>query len=422
MNRTRQQKSQLIFQMVLIGIFIFISLAIYLLFFMRGKVSVEVVPTSAVVTLDNKPGNFSNGSVSFLASLGKHILKVEADNYIGFKEEVYLKRGMNYSKKISLKKSPVPIEIASSASNITIKGDEIFYKNTADGLFYIAKVSFLDDGSVNVESTQKITSKPLDNANQTFWSPTKELVITKNGSSVSLLDFKKYDFVNQNIVHFGDHIGDIVWAPDNSRVAYSYSPPSGERSIIFSDANNSNIFRAVNLAQLNIYNPYLAFSPDSQWMVVIPRNEAYEQNQIYLLNIYTREIKVLNSDGNQKEAIFSADSKKIIFSTYDTKSINKIKRTVGSINIDGTDKKSFSLAANASMGRYWKEANKIFLPLVSEGSKLVLVDTESGRTDDFYFTGQKNLKIDDIHLNDDHTGAVFVSGDKLYFVKLEGNG
>ena len=74
------------------------------------------------------------------------------------------------------------------------------------------------------------------------------------------------------------------------------------------------------------------------------------------------------------------------------------------------------------MGRYWKETNKIFLPLVSEGSKLVLVDTESGRTDDFYFTGQKNLKIDDIHLNDDHTGAVFVSGDKLYFVKLEGNG
>jgi Tol biopolymer transport system component len=421
MIRNLEQKQQLIFRMILIGFFVFISLLIYLLFFIRGKVTVEVVPTSAVVTLDNQPGNFSGGSVSFLASLGKHTLKVEAADYVGYKEEINLRRGKNYSKKNALEKSPSPVELAGSASDIAIKGNEIFYKNTSDGLFYLATIDYAGK-EAKITGTKKITSTPVTNSDKVIWSPTKELILLKKGSSVSLLDFKKYDFVNQNVVHFSDNVGDIVWAPDNSRIAYYYAPPSGERSIIFSNATNSTVYRAANLASLRINDPYIAFSPDSQWLVVIPRNSTYDQNVIYLLNVYTKEMKVLNSDGNQKEAIFSADSKRVIFSTYDTASSGAVKRKVGVIDLDGSNKKYFSLAANTSFGRYWKETNKIFLPIVDGGSKLVLVDIDDGKTNDFYFNGQRNLKIDDIYLNDGNTGAIFTSGGKLYFVKLEGNG
>ena len=407
-------------KMVAIAVVIFLSLLIYILFFMRGKVAVEVVPTSAVVTLDNKPAPIINGFARFSTKFGTHILRVETDDYIGFKEEFKINRGKNYSRKISLKKAPQPIEIASSASNIAIKDDEIYFQSKEDHLFYLAKINVKSDGTAELTEKKAITSAPIDNFQKVIWSPNKEVILIKQGQSVDLFDFKKYDFVNQNRVRFGDNIGDIAWSPDNSRVAYFYNPP-GEKSLIFADVNNNNITRALNFAKYDIDDPYLAFSPDSEWMVIIPRNKDYAKNKIYLLNVYTREFKAVSDQGEQKEAIFSANSDKIIYSSFSGDKMNKSSRLLGIMNLDGSDKKTVDLAAKASDGRYWKDANKIFLPSNNENSKLVLVDVNDAKTTEFFFSGQKNLSIDSVCLNEDKTAAIFTSNDKLYFVKLESN-
>lgn len=422
MKTLRNKQQKLIFRMALIGFFVIFAILIYFLFFMHAKVSVQVMPENAIVTLDNRPTAVSGGSASFVTSLGRHTLRVEADKYVGFKEEINLARGQNYSKKISLTKAPEPVEIVASAQNIAVKDNEIYYFNPADRLFYLSKVSYAADGTASVASTQPITSKPTGSFDKIVWAPSRELVLIKRGTSVYTLDFKKYDFVNQNEVLFGNDIGDIAWAPDSSRVAYSYSPPDGEKSLIFSDPFNQNIFRAANLAAIRIDNPFIAFSPSSEWLAVIPRNQNFDQNQIYLMNVYTKAIKLASPDGNQKEAAFTSDSKKIVYSTYDSNLNNPVRQLLSVMDLDGTNKKAFGIAARASNTRYFKDSNQIFLPSVSGQSKMVLVDVSSGRTSEFYFSGQGNSNISEIFLNYQNTGAIFISAGKLYFVKLEGNG
>lgn len=411
----------MIMRMSLVGFAIFLAVAIYVIFFLHAQVSVEVVPTSAVVTLDNKPTAIINGSANFITTLGKHTLRVEADNYVGFKEEINLARGKNYSKKINLTKAPVPIEIAGSAQYIAIKDNQIFYFNPADRLFYLSKITYDAADQAKVASIQVITSKPLSSFDKIIWSPNKDLVAIKRGTTVSVLDFMKYDFVHQNEVIFGNNIGDIVWAPDNSRLAYYFAPPGGEKSIIFADANNQNITRAANLAQIGIDNPYLAFSPDSQYLAVIPRNSDFSQNKVYLMNIYTREISSVEKIGNQKEAAFSTDSQKIIYSTYSDKIENTGHQILFVMNLDGSDNKSLGLAAKASDIRIWQNPNQVFLPIDDTRSKMILVDVTSGKTSDFYFDGQSSSEISEIFLNDNKSGAIFISKGKLYFVKLISN-
>jgi len=415
----QQEANHLVFTATIVGLAVVLAVTLFFWLFLSARISIEVEPKNAVVTVDNAPISNSDGKASSRVKLGKHIIKVEADDYIGFKEEVTLSRGKNYSKKITLSKAPEPIEIAGSASNIAISGSDIFYQDPSDNLIY--KVTTETNGSeIKIKSKQAITAKPIV-ADKIIWSPTRELLLLKRGTAISLFDFKKYDFLHQEEKPFGSSIGDIAWAPDNSRIAYYFAPPGNERSLIFSDASNQNIFRAVNLAELHINDPYLAFSPDSEWLVIIPRNNNFDENKIYLLNVYTKEIRLVNDAGNQKEAVFSADNQKIIYSTYSTDPNNPIHRDLSVMNLDGSDKKSLGIAARATDIRFWNDQNKIFLLKNTGNSKLELVDLINNNITDFFFKGQSGSNISEVILNNEKSGVIFISDGKLYFVRLEGN-
>ncbi len=421
MGKIKQKQQTLIFRMVLIGFFIFLAALIYFLFFIHAKVSVEVAPTNAIVTLDNSPAQLLNGSASFVTGLGKHTLRVDADNYVGFKEEITLSRGQNYSKKIDLVKAPEPNKIADSAAHIAISDNKVFYQSLSNNLFYLSTLDIDNSGGATVATNQQITSTPIDPKSKIIWSPDKNLILVKTGTTVNLLDFKKYDFINQSETLFSNNVGDIVWAPDGSRLAYYYAPPGGERSLIFSDASNQNIYRAANLAELNIENPYLAFSPDSQYLLIIPRNADFNQNKIYLMDVYTKVVTPLNTAGNQKEAVFSSDSKKIIYSTFSNNPQNPLRQTLSVINSDGSNNRDLGIAARASDVKLWKNPDQIFLPIDSAESKMIVVGLIDGKTSDFYFAGQGNSTVSEVSLSDDKSGAVFTSAGKLYFVKLISN-
>jgi hypothetical protein len=417
-----EEKHLLRTRLLIVGSLVILSLFIYLAFFLRAKIVIEVAPQNSVVTIDNKPIALKDGKANFSTNLGKHTLRVETDNYIGFKEEINLKRGNNYSKQIILQKAPVPIEIGGGSAYIAMNDNNIFYQNTDDKLIYMAKIKFGSDGQAIIESRQSITSEPIVNVDNLIWSPSKELALLKRGSTISRLEFKKFDFVGQNETPFGSNIGDIIWSPDNTRVAYYYAPPEGEKSLMFADKSNGDLKRVLNFAELGIDNPYLAFSPDSQWIAIIPRNKNFDENKLYVLNVYSKELRAITDTGNQKEAMFSADSQQIIYSTFSANPQNQTQRELFVIKTDGSESKSLGFAARATSARYWSDPKKIFLLRNSESSKLILLDLASGKSIDFFFQGQSDSKISEIILNDQKNGAIFVSGGKLYFVKLEGNG
>ncbi|TSC93330.1 MAG: hypothetical protein Athens101428_702 [Candidatus Berkelbacteria bacterium Athens1014_28] len=396
----------------------FFALFLYFVLFNKAKITINFKPENAVVTFDNAPVESKNGSASFSADFGKHTIKVEADGYIGFVEELDLKKGRGgWQKSVNLTLAPVPIEIAKNIRYSAISSDKIYYQSTSDKLFYLSKIA----GNKQLSDTQPMTSKPLENIDDLLWSPTKELMLIKRGSTLSMFDFQKYDFLNQKESLFASYAGDYAWAPDDSRIAYVYSPPTGEKSIIFADKTGTEITRVANLNDLNIKNPYIAFSPNSEWLVVIPRNSNYDQNKIYLLNVYTKELRQVGEVNNVKEAVFSADSQKIIYSAYDTDPANPTHRRLYMINLDGSGNVDLKIAAKATGVRYWNSAEKFFLLENSVGGKLKLADKNIGRVSDFYFKGQVDSNITELHLNEDKSGAIYVSGGTLYFVKLQGN-
>jgi len=382
MTSKNLKANKLVFNAAIVGGAVILALFIFLVFFLRVRISITVEPKNAIVTVDNAPLKVSNGKASASVPLGKHTIKVEADDHIGFKEEVSLSRGHNYSKKVTLSSAPAPIQIADGAANIAMFNNQVFYQNTSDKLMY--RVEITASSEVTAGQPQAITAKPIS-ANKILWSPTAELLFLRSGGSVNLFDFKKYDFLHQAEQLFSNDVGDIAWAPDNSRVAYVYMPPGGERTLIFSDKTNQTIYRAADLKALNIENPYIAFSPDSAWLVIIPRNSNFADNKIYLMNIYTKEIKAAGDAGNQKEAVFSSDSNKIIYSTFSSDPNNPAHRDLSVMKLDGSDKKSLGIQAKATDVRYWSDSNKIFLLGSADSSKLKLIDLLSGGQSDFYF-------------------------------------
>ena len=249
-------------------------------FFSMGDYS-RNIPENAIVSIDNKPMR-SKMARAVLRHLGKHTLKIEADDYIGYKEEIDLKRGRNYSKKITLAKAPSPTEISAEVKNFAVKNDQIFYQSSKDDLIYRTVTNRNENGSIEIKENQAITSKPITNVDKIIWSPDKNLLLLKRGTTVNLFDFKKYDFVNQKETPYGENIGDIVWAPDDSRIAYYYAPPNGEKSIIFANKTNETKYRVANLAELGISNPYLAFSPNSEWLLMIQRNKKFPRKTKYI--------------------------------------------------------------------------------------------------------------------------------------------
>lgn len=412
----------------------FMALLIYFVIFSRAKIIINFKPKSAVVTFNNAPVETKNGVANFTADFGKHTIKVEADGYIGFVEDLDLKKGRGgWQKSVNLTLAPVPIEIAKNIRFSAISSDKIYYQNTGDKLFYLSSLSFPSswesppageagtNSNTQFSDTQPMTSKPLENIDDLLWSPSKELMLVKRGSTLTMFDFQKYDFLNQKESLFASYTGDFAWAPDDSRIAYVYSPPTGERSIIFADKTGTDITRATNLNDSKISNPYIAFSPNSEWLVVIPRNSNYSENKIYLLNIYTKELRKVGDVSNVKDAVFSADSQKIIYSIYDADPANATRRRLYSINLDGSGNVDLKIAAKATGVRYWNSAEKFFLLENSVGGKIKLVDQVLGRISDFYFKGQSDSSITELFLNDDKTGAIYISEGTLYFVNLEGN-
>ena len=406
---------------IAVGVLILAAVLFFTLFY-KGLVTINVDPKNAIVTIDNAPQEVKNGEVSARIKFGSHKIKVEADDYVGYQEEVTLKRGFNYSKTLTLKKAPIPSKLADNVKYLFFKDKKVYYQNSSDLLFYRGDLIVESNGQVKIANLIKITDKPIANADNIQWSATGELLMIKRNKIAYSFDFLKYDFINQVETVFSDDVGDIVWSPDNNRVAYYYKPGTGERSIIYADKSNSNVFRAVNCRDLNIVDPYLVFSPDSKWLAIIPRNNEFSQNKIYIQNVYTKEIKVINDAGSQKEAIFSGDSDKLLYSTFSTDLNNETRRDLSIMKIDGNEKTSLNTSSQAKIARYFSDRSKTLLLNFSGGNKMILVDTNASKVSNYYFEGQAEAKITDFQIDEKDNGIIYIDSGNLYFVKLEGNG
>lgn len=324
----------------------------------RSFLKIDVVPVSATITVDNAPINLNaQGHGNTIVSLGKHIIKAEAEGYSGKVVEKTFWPGRFGTIKIELTESPTQTKIADYSSFLYPGKDanEILYLGNSGRTLFKTKLTLDGDGNPS-GSTLAITDAKLSGINEIIWSPERDLALFRKTDGIYLFDFQKYDFINQTETLWGRNIGDIAWAPDNARIAY-YNQT--DKTIIFTDSGNLSPTRIVNLGYLGIENPLLRWSPDSEWLIVIPRNSNRSQNKIYLLNAYSRSLSEVTDTGNQLDAGFSANSQKIIYTSVTQSQTSAEQFTASIMDRNGDNKRTLGIKAKIN-DIVWQKDNKNF--------------------------------------------------------------
>jgi len=405
------------------GLIVVVAVSGLIWFLTRAFVSVAVSPRNAIVYLDGKKLKTSLGEVPINASTGEHSISIEADNYVGQNKTVVFNRGFNKKLEVNLSSVGQPA-LVNENTRFLSKGDDFnaaYY--LSDQTLYKTKVGLNDQGSASIVENRAITDNVIKNVNEIIWSPTKQLALfRKSNGKITIFDFMKYDFVHQTETAWGSSdIGSIAWAPDNSRIAYYYTTENGEKSLIFTNVQNKSQERVANFAKLGIENPILKWSPDSQWLLVIPRNKDYDKNKIYLFNAYLRTIKAITDTGGNLDANFSPDGNKILYSTYSKTEGNPVTSILLIMDKDGNNKRDLGVRADLDKVEWSKDSQKIVVATLNQennGESIFLFDTSDKQKDGFSINNLGTEYVDNIVLSDDVDILMYEAGGRISAIKV----
>jgi len=380
-------------------------------------VSVKVSPRDASVFIDGESVDVNSfGFAKKRLSLGSHFVKVELDGYVSVIKTLSLRRGSTNSQDIALKENPPVVDVAKNGQFL-IKGNnpnEFFYLGNDGSAIYRTKVELNENGTI-LTSANAVTNSNLFGIEEIIWSPKKDLALFRKSDGIYIFDFKKYDFVSQTETLWGENVGSIAWSPDNSKIAY-YS--TEEKTLIFSNLDNSNKQRIVNLDEEGITNPKLVWSPDSEWLLLIPNNSSKSSNKIYLLNAYSKTLKKLTETGNNLDAVFSPDNNKVFYSSK-SKAIDD--PVISVIDKDGTDNFALGLSAETKDMCFLAGDDTLIAGTDGENPEesIFKFDLKNNRQKDFSIKLSEGEPVNMLLTSNDNRVIIYETESGIYAMKIK---
>lgn len=395
-------------------------------FLTHSFMEVSINPKDALVTINNAPVKVGAlGRIKRTLTPGDYNLRVEADGYIAFIQNVTLKRSKKSTIAVALKEIPEPTVLAENAA-LLAKDKEFntfYYLGESGKTLYKAISNVDEDGLIQLKTLLPVTEPRLSGIEEIIWSPNKDLALFRKKDTINLFDFKKYDFVNQTETPWGKDISSIAWAPDNSKIAYYYAPGNGEKSLIFANLSNTEITRVANLAEMGLNNPLLRWSPDSEWLLVVPRNSPdYEKNKVYLFNAYSRTFKVITETGSQVDAIFSPDSNQVLYATYSKGSNNPINTVISVMDKDGSNKRALDVRAELRKVVWQKDSKNLIVASYNEAKHQESIfgyNIDTKQKTDFSINALGDGYINNIAISDDNKIVIYEAKGGIYALKIE---
>jgi len=421
MNKEIKKLVMSVYTTVLITIF---AALVIFWFFSRSFATIHVVPNDATISVDGGPSTeVANGSLRVNLTPGLHKISIEADKYIGQTKDITFGRGFSKQVNFDLKAVPNPTQITTSGTLLS-KGNDFnsaYYLGSVGKVLYKIGVTLDENDEIRVKENRPITDPRLSGIDSITWSPTGELALFKKGTDAFLFDFMRYDFIHQTETMWASNVGEMAWSPDNTEVAYVYTG-NGENSLILSNFTNTSVDRVTDLRDYGITNPILRWSPDSEWLLMIPRNKNADDNKIYALSLYSRQIKQITDSGNQIDAAFSPDSSKILYSTYSKDPSSSTPFVLSVMKKDGSEKKSLEIRAEIDKTAWNKDSKNIIVATFDDVTKQELVynfDTEQKMQTGFSISNFGSLVIKSLLLTDDNKIILFETTEGIYALKVE---
>jgi len=409
---------KLTYKMYLLSGVVLLALLFAIWLFSNAFLSIKVSPREATVTVDGEQIDLNSfGIGKKRLPLGSHFITVESDGYVSYIKTVKFKRGFTTGVNVTLREMPEATTIA-EGGKFLVKGNdsnEFFYLSDNDSTIYRSKIEPGDNNEIAI-SSYPVTKPDLYGINDIIWSPKKDLALFKKDDGVYMFDFNKYDFINQTETLWGNNIGSIAWSPDNSKIAYYYAPANGEQSIIFSSLDNKNKERIVNLADFGIKNPTLHWSPDSEWLLVIPKNDGSSSNKIYLLNAYSKEFKAITEDGNVLDATFASDNNKILYSSYTRETSPRISEILK----DGSNNFEYDLNGEIKNISFMADPKNILVAKSNtEGSSIFKFDLSGNAKKDFAINFSDGTRLSAVTTNKDDKIVIYTNDYGIFAIPMD---
>jgi len=399
-----------------------LALVILLWFFTHSFMNMQIVPKNSSISIDGKMFKTESGLIRKFIAPGLHTIKVEADSYIGLSQEINFKRGLPKKIIVNLAQTPEPLVVSSDGQFLS-KGNDFndVYYQSGTTIFRVRVKTDINKG-LKLAEERAVTNPVISDINEIIWSPAKDATLLRKPDMISFFDLKKYDFINQNEDSWGEDIGSIAWSPDNSKIAYYYAPQDGEKSLIFANSGNQEINRVFNFNDNGIDNPLLRWSPDSEWLLIIPRNADTEKNKIYLFNSYSHQISEIADTGNQLDADFSPDGNKILYSTYSKDQKGAVNSILSIMDKDGSNKRSLDVRAELRKTTWSKDSENIVVATYdpdTEQESIYKFNTKTKQQNGFIIKNLGDIFIKNIVLTDDNNIIIFQDAQGIRAINVE---
>lgn len=397
---------------LIVALCLFVTALILLLIVLRESfLSIKVSPANATITIDDSTLNLNSvGNVQTILSPGDHVINIKADGHNGYVKNFNMKNGSFKTISVNLNETGKTLAIENDGQFLSASNDgkSILYLSGDGKTLYKADLSLDDKGNVQT-SLQAMTDAKLSGIEEIIWSPNLDLALFRKGSAINVFDFQKYDFVHQTETLWGQNIGSVTWAPDNSDIAYV---DTGNNLLYFSNISHGDQRAILNFSNYGIINPVLHWSPDSQWLLVISRNPDYSQDKIYTYNTFTNQLNEVTNIGDQVDAVFSPDNKKILYTSYSKAGDNSDPNILSIMDLDGSNKQSLDLRTTISKIA-WKKDGTNFLTGSLDANK---------NQEKIYNFDSGILKIDGFYkaLSDVPSLVKLVSDDKIIVYQTSG--
>lgn len=371
---------------------------LYIFIFHKGTLAINPTPVTAKTTVNN---NSQTGPGKFRLTPGTYNVIIEAEGYVSYIKDINIESSTTVNVNAILKQIPAPKKIYSQNVNFLYKGLEdslLFLSNSGKTIYRINNIT------PDKQDVIPVTPDTFSDLTEINWSPDKELAVMKKSKSTFLYDFKRYDLLHQEITAWPEGVGEVAWSPDGKYIAYYFNPPRGEKTIIRADRSNSNQERLYNLKNSEIVNPRLVWSEDGKKIMLLTDN-------IYLLDVYSKELTKIVDKENVNDAVFTPDSQSIIYSNVQGLFLT---------DLAGATKRNLEAQTTASKTVFYPETKEILAAVPSAGKSdtLLKINYETGEKQPYYYDQAMITNFTNMIILSDKKTLYYQSASDLYSLDL----